>query len=105
LWAFYCLNDNKEVNATTPQNMWRILCHNNPILIVNPKTQARKRLIIYNSCNGIVALRKHVKLDHSNILKKFEEEFNCPLRGNERQPSKKRSNVSSNSISSFFVTK
>jgi len=50
-----------------------ILCHNNPILKVNRKTQARKGLIIYNSSYGIVALRKHVNLDHPNSLKKFKE--------------------------------
>jgi hypothetical protein len=47
--------------------MWCILCHNDPILNVNPKTQARKGLVIYNSSNGIVALRKHVNSDHLNI--------------------------------------
>jgi hypothetical protein len=54
-----------------------IFCHNNPILNVNPKTQARKWLIIYiNHTNGIVALKKHVNLDHFNISKKFEKEIN-----------------------------
>jgi hypothetical protein len=46
------------------------LCHNDPILNVNPNTQARKRLVIYNSSNGIVSLRKHVNSYHLNILKK-----------------------------------
>jgi hypothetical protein len=41
-WAFYCVNDNKEINVTTLQTMCCIFCHNNPILNVNPKTQARK---------------------------------------------------------------
>ncbi len=44
-----------------------ILYHNNPILHVNPKTQARKGLIIYNTTNGIVALKKHVNSNHPNI--------------------------------------
>jgi hypothetical protein len=44
-----------------------ILCHNNPILNVNPKTKARKRLI-YNSYNGIAALRKHVNSYHHNLF-------------------------------------
>ncbi len=30
--AFYCVNDNKEVNVTIPQTMHSILCHNNLIL-------------------------------------------------------------------------
>jgi hypothetical protein len=73
-------------------------------LNVNPKTQTRKGLIIYNTINGIVALRKHVNLDHFNILK-FQEEINCPLREDKKQLSKKRPNVFLNSISSFFVAK
>jgi hypothetical protein len=79
-WAFYCLNDNKEVNATTLQTIWCILCHNNPILNVNPKIQTRKGLIIYNSSYGIAALRKHVNSYRLNILQIFEEKNNCPLR-------------------------
>jgi len=69
------INDNKKVNVTTPQTMHYILCFNNPILNVNPKMQARKGLIIYNIINGIVALRKHVNLDHSNILKSLKKKL------------------------------
>jgi hypothetical protein len=29
-WAFYCVNDNKEVNVTTLQTMHCIFYHNNP---------------------------------------------------------------------------
>jgi hypothetical protein len=82
-----------------------IFCHNNPIFNVNQKTQARKRLIIYTSSNGIATLRKHVNSYHHNIFFKFEEKINCPLKENETQPSKKRSNVYSSSIFSFFATK
>jgi len=52
-WTFYCVNDNKEVNVITFQTMSCIFCHNNPILNVNPKIQARKGLIIYIGTNGI----------------------------------------------------
>ncbi len=41
-WAFYCVNDNKEVNATTSQTMQCIICHNNPILNENPKHKLAK---------------------------------------------------------------
>jgi hypothetical protein len=30
-WAFYCVNDNKEVNVTTPQIIHYIFCHSSPI--------------------------------------------------------------------------
>ncbi len=52
-WTFYCVNDNKEVNVIIFQTMCCIFCHNNPILNVNPKIQARKGLIIYNGTNDI----------------------------------------------------
>jgi hypothetical protein len=63
-WAFDCVNDNKKINITTPQTMCCIICHNNPVLNLNPKTQARKGLIIYNTMNGIATLRKHVNSNH-----------------------------------------
>jgi hypothetical protein len=53
--------------------MWCILCHNNPILNVNPKMQAMKGVIIYYATNGIAALRKHVNSYHYNIFLKIEE--------------------------------
>jgi hypothetical protein len=34
-WAFYCVNDNKEVNVTTPQTIHCIFCHSNSILNFN----------------------------------------------------------------------
>jgi hypothetical protein len=80
----FIINNNK-VNVIDRQTMRCILCHNNPILNVNPKTQARKGLIIYNTTNGIVALKKHVNLDHSNIFKNFEKKKNCSLKEDENQ--------------------
>jgi hypothetical protein len=38
-WAFCCVNDNKKINVTTFQTMHCIICHNNPILNVNPKSK------------------------------------------------------------------
>jgi hypothetical protein len=71
-WAFYCVNDNKEVDIIAPQIMCCIICNNNPILNLNPKTQARKWLIIYNTTSGIIALKKHVDSNPCNIFKMFE---------------------------------
>jgi hypothetical protein len=67
-WVVDCVNDNKKVNITTPLTMCSIICHNNPVLNLNPKTQARKGLIIYNTMNGIATLRKHVNSDHFEII-------------------------------------
>jgi hypothetical protein len=69
-WAFYCVNDKKEVNITTPQTIHCIFCHSNPILNLNSKIQARKGLILYNTTNNIAKLRKHVNANHSNVLEK-----------------------------------
>jgi hypothetical protein len=66
--AFYYGNDNKKVNIIVLQTMHCIPRHNNPILNLNPKTQARKGLFIYNTTNGITTLRKHVNSNHSNVF-------------------------------------
>jgi len=87
-WAFYFANDNKEVDVTNPQVMHCILCQNSLVLNSNPKIQAKRGLIIYNTTNGIVELRKHVNSNHCKILKKIEEEVNNPLREDEKRPSK-----------------
>jgi hypothetical protein len=50
-----------------------IICYANPISITNAKTQARKGLILYSIANGIIALKKHVYVDHCIIAKIFEE--------------------------------
>jgi hypothetical protein len=68
------------VNVIVPQTMRCIFCHNNPILNINPKTQAGKKLIIYNTTNDITALRKHVNLNHFTIFNFFEKKKICPLR-------------------------
>ncbi len=60
-------------------------------------------LIIYNTINGITALKKHVNLYHSNVLKLFEKEMNCPLKEEEKQPFKKRLNIFFNFIFNFFL--
>jgi hypothetical protein len=104
-WAFYCVNDNKKINVANFQTMHYILCQKNPILNVNPKNQAKKRLIIFNTTNGITTLRKHVNLHHSNILTKFEKNFNCPLKEDKKQLLKKGPNIFFNSIFSCFFAK
>jgi hypothetical protein len=58
-WSFNCVNyDNKSMDVKCFQLMKCILCYANLILISNAKTQARKGLILCNSANGIVALKK-----------------------------------------------
>jgi glutathione peroxidase-family protein len=49
-------------------------------------------------------LKRHDNLDHCSIFLKIENIVDCPLKEYEKQPSKKRPNISSNSISNFFVT-
>jgi hypothetical protein len=104
-WAFYCASDNKKVNITTPQTMCYIICHNNPVLNLNPKTQARKGSIIYNTMNGIVTLKKHINSNLFFLIIFFEDKVNYLLREEEKQPSKKRLNISSNSTFIYFLQK
>jgi hypothetical protein len=52
-WAFYYVNDNKKVGLIALQIMCCIFYYNSPILNLNPKTQDRRGLIIYNKISGI----------------------------------------------------
>ncbi len=65
------------------------------------KTQGRKGLILYNTTNGIIALKKYVYVDQYVIANKFEEEIGSPLRGKkEKQLALKIPNIS---ISFIFI--
>jgi hypothetical protein len=81
--------------------MCYILCYQEPIIGINLRIQARKRLIFYYKINGITSLKKHVDVEHTIIAKKIEEKINYLLKGREEiQPPKKRAIMSSGSI--FF---
>jgi hypothetical protein len=45
LYAFYCVNDGKEVEAWSHQVMKCIMCYDNVVNIFNPRTKKRKGLI------------------------------------------------------------
>ncbi len=80
-----------------------ILCYQKPVIGINSRTQAKKGLISYYKKNGITSLKKHVDVEHIVIAKLFEEEVNSLLKGRkENQPTKKRTIMSSESISKFF---
>jgi hypothetical protein len=55
-WAFYYVNDNKDVLLEIFHIISCILSYNNSILILNPKTQARKCLVLCKIANGIITL-------------------------------------------------
>jgi hypothetical protein len=58
----------------------------------------KKRLILCNITNGIIALKKHEFTNHFIIAKIFEEEMNTPLKGKtNREPTKMRFNLFNNS--------
>ncbi len=56
-WAFYCVNDGKEVEATSHKVMRCILCYDNVVNIPNPRTEERIRLITYYKTYGIMILK------------------------------------------------
>jgi len=67
-----------------------ILCYDSAINISNARTKERKRLITYSKTYGITIFKKQVNVDHSLIVKFFEEEINYEIIGTiERQPIKK----------------
>jgi hypothetical protein len=105
-WIFYCVNDDAKIDFENTQIMHCIICYQEPIIGINSKTQARKRLIFYYKTNGITSLKKHVDAEHIVIAKLFEEEINFLLkRREEKQPAKKRAIVFSGSIIFFNLSK
>jgi hypothetical protein len=83
-----------------------ILCYDSEVNNPNARTKEIKRLITYYKTYGIIALKKHVDVDRSIIVKFFEEEINNETIGTvEKQLAKKRSNVPASAISIFFVVK
>jgi hypothetical protein len=76
-------------------------CYASLVLISNAKTQARKGLILYNSGNGIVALKRHV---YCTIVKIFENVNNFFKEPYEKQLAKKRPHVNGTIISNIFVS-
>ncbi len=76
------------------------------LLLYIPKTKLRKGLISYYKINGISTLKKHADAKHGLLVKTFDEEGNSLMRTQvERQPIKKRQNVSSFEIFEIFFTK
>jgi len=57
--------------------MWCIICHNETIglevLVVHIRC---KGLIAYHKSNGIIAMKKHVDIEHGALLKRYVEEVN-----------------------------
>jgi hypothetical protein len=62
-----------------------ILCHNNPVNVTNPKTQLRRKLILYFKTNGMTSLKEHVDADHGLVAKVFEKQVNSLLKGKEEK--------------------
>ncbi len=50
------MDDGKEVEATSHQVIICILCYDNPVNILNPRTKERKGLITYYKTYGLTTL-------------------------------------------------
>jgi len=59
-WAFYYVNDGKEVEVASHQVMRCILCYEYVVNIPNVRTKERKRLITYYKTYGITIFFKNV---------------------------------------------
>jgi len=103
---FYVVNDDKLVDGKVPQVMRCHLYCCKTFVLYNPRTKLRKGLISYYKTIGISSLKKHVDAKHGLFAKKLDEEVNNEVRIEvERQPTKKRLNVSSFEIYEFVFAK
>jgi hypothetical protein len=85
-----------------------ILCHNNPVNATNPRTQVRRRLILYFKRNGMTSLKEPMDVDHGLVATIFEKQVNNLLKGKEgkkKSSHQKRLNLFENYISNFFAMK
>jgi hypothetical protein len=104
-WSFYIVNDNNIIDGSKLQIMRCMICCVNFVLY-NPRTKGRRRIITYSKRNGIIAIKKHVDVDHVVLANRFEEKVKSPLRNVlKRQLAKKRPNMSNSKISKFFWCK
>jgi hypothetical protein len=89
-WSFYIVNDNNIIDGSKLQIMRCMICCVNFVLY-NPRTKERRRIITYSKRNGIIAIKKHVDVDHVVLANRFEEKVKSPLRNVlKRQLAKKR---------------
>jgi hypothetical protein len=73
-------------------------------VLYNPRTKPRKGLVSYYKTNGISTLKKHVDSKHSLLVKKLDEQVNSSMKTQvERQPTKKKQNVSHLKFLIFFL--
>jgi hypothetical protein len=101
--VFYYINDDVEVDNKVFQLMRCHVCYYNQITITNSRTQLRKGIISYFKNNGITTFKKHVDVDHVVLAKTFEEELhNFGKVIITKKLIKKRPNIFTSSISSFF---
>jgi hypothetical protein len=61
------------VSLETQQAICYILCHLVPLdpHVLRSKTQGKKGLISYQIENGTSTMKKHYKVEHSNIFKRY----------------------------------
>jgi hypothetical protein len=98
------VNDGKEVERVSHQVMRCILCYVDLVDDPNPRTKKSKYFKTYYKTYDIIALKKHVDVDHFIIAKKIEEEINNGITKNvEKQIAKKRPNVLGSEFFYFFV--
>jgi hypothetical protein len=73
--------------------MWCIICHNNVVGLemLALCTKLQKGFIVYHKSNGITTMKKHVKLEHETLFKKFHKKpFNLIATNSlSREPTKK----------------
>jgi hypothetical protein len=65
------VNDGKDVNEGNLEVTKCMLCYTNLVHVLNPNTKKRKGFITYYKTYEIIALEKHVNLNHDLFSKKL----------------------------------
>jgi hypothetical protein len=83
--------------------MFCIVCYNCSFNGLNSRTKSRKCLISYNKNSGLIALNKHMDVEHYIIIKAWVRSEQSSERKCENTTIKERLTAFGSSISNFFA--
>jgi hypothetical protein len=71
------MNNTQPIDLTQNQIMHSIFCHHQTIIleVLALHTRSRKWLTTCHKSNGIIAMKKHIEVEHNNLLKRYVEEI------------------------------
>ncbi len=100
------VNNNQLVDLIQNQIVQHIIYHNKIVVleILALHTRCWKGLLAYVESDGIIAMKKHVELEHNGLFKRYVEKVNnCPKASSVHEPTIKSLHATPSANSIFFL--